>query len=342
MDEKPELHEENDTAAAESEPFPLPPSVPVSATLSERAPAPVSPELPLLRRVFVGPDGLRAGWRLLIYIALTVAIAFGLGRLLLHGRHAFGPLIVTLGEAVLLVAVTVPAVILSYYERRSWNSYGLPLRKMLGARFWEGAVWGFVALSVLLLAIAATGSFSFGQFALHGRAIAYYAASWGVAFLLVGLAEEFALRGYTQFTLASGIGFWPAALVLSAAFAALHMGNKGENPVGILNVFVVGMFFCLTLRRTGNLWFAVGFHAAWDWAESFFYGVPDSGAVMPGHLLSPVFHGSRWLTGGDAGPEGSVLCLVLIGVLSLLVAVRFPRQVNYPDPRTIAETLQEG
>jgi membrane protease YdiL (CAAX protease family) len=134
-------------------------------------------------------------------------------------------------------------------------------------------------------------------------------------FLLVGLFEEFLVRGYTQFTLTRGIGFWPAALVLSCAFGLLHLGNEHEQWRGLLAAALIGLFFCLTLRRTGSLWFAVGFHAAWDWGETFFYSVPDSGSVWPGHLLSSSPHGPDWLSGGSVGPEGSVLCFVVIAAL---------------------------
>jgi CAAX protease family protein len=91
-----------------------------------------------------------------------------------------------------------------------------------------------------------------------------------------------------------------------------------------------GLFCCLTLHRTGNLWFAVGFHASWDWGESFFYSVPDSGEIAVGHLLSSTFHGPDWLTGGSVGPEGSVvLCPAVIAVVCLVfsAACRPQRQV---------------
>ena len=72
------------------------------------------------------------------------------------------------------------------------------------------------------------------------------------------------------------------------------------------------MFFCFTLRRTGNLWFAIGWHAAFDFGETYVYSVPDSGFVMPGHLLAASLHGPRWLTGGTVGPEGSVVDFVVL------------------------------
>jgi membrane protease YdiL (CAAX protease family) len=120
------------------------------------------------------------------------------------------------------------------------------------------------------------------------------------------------LRGYSQYTLARGIGFWPAALILSSAFGLIHLRNGGEQWPGLLAAAFIGLFFCLTLRRTGTLWFAIGFHAAWDWGETFFYSVPDSGMVAPGHLLSSSLRGPQWLSGGSVGPEGSILCFLVI------------------------------
>jgi uncharacterized protein len=67
------------------------------------------------------------------------------------------------------------------------------------------------------------------------------------------------------------------------------------------------LFACFTLRRTGNLWLAIGLHAAGDFAETFIYSVPDSGMMATGQLLNSSVHGPRWLTGGSVGPEGSAL-----------------------------------
>jgi hypothetical protein len=137
-------------------------------------------------------------------------------------------------------------------------------------------------------------------------------------FAFVGLFEEFLLRGYTQFTLARGMGFWPAAIALSCAFGLIHLRNGGEQWPGLLAAAFIGLFFCLTLRRTGTLWFAVGFHAGWDWGESFLYSVPDSGMLSPGHLLSSSLRGPAWLSGGSVGPEGSILCFGVIAATWIL------------------------
>ncbi|MGH9762633.1 MAG: lysostaphin resistance A-like protein, partial [Blastocatellia bacterium] len=118
--------------------------------------------------------------------------------------------------------------------------------------------------------------------------------------------------------------FWPAAILLSVAFGSIHLKNPGEGIVGALDVFVIAMFFCLTLRRTGNLWFAIGMHASFDWGETFIYSVPNSGTVATGHLLNMSLHGSRWITGGTVGPEGSVFSFIFTGVAFVLFAWLYP------------------
>jgi membrane protease YdiL (CAAX protease family) len=145
-------------------------------------------------------------------------------------------------------------------------------------------------------------------------------------FLMVGLLEEYSLRGYTQYTLASGIGFWPAAIVLSVLFLAAHISNPGENWLGLSDVFVAGMFLAFTLWRTGDLWFAVGAHATWDWGLTYLYSVPNSGTTAVGHLFNVRIQGPSWLSGGDAGPEGSVLNLALELVFFVLFAMLYRRR----------------
>jgi len=79
------------------------------------------------------------------------------------------------------------------------------------------------------------------------------------------------------------------------------------------------------LRRTGDLWFAIGNHFAWDYGESFLFGVSNSGNESTGHLLTAHAHGSRWLTGGSVGPEGSLLVFVGLGLMALAFHFAYPQ-----------------
>jgi membrane protease YdiL (CAAX protease family) len=282
-----------------------------------------------VRTVFLGPDGLRAGWGFAFYVAMFYPLQFVASRWawsVNFGGKWLRSMI--LAEFGVLVAAILPSLVLARVEKRPWGAYGLPVKEAFGILFWLGMVWGFAGITLLLLAMYGLRVFDFGHLALHGALILKFAVFWALMFLLVGFFEEFLLRGYSQFALAQAIGFWPAGILLSCTFGLIHLGNAGEQWSGLLAAAVIGFFFCLTLRRTGSLWFAVGFHAAWDWGETFFYSVPDSGTIFPGHLLHSRFHGPQWLTGGKVGPEGSVLCFVVIA----LVWVAFAR--TYPDVRS--------
>ena len=288
-------------------------------------PANVSP--PVGESLLFGPQGLRSGWRLGVYVAgyyLLRNVALFITGVISDSGRAFTLWVFLWSECLLLVAAVAPALWLSHMEHRRFDDYGLPRRSAFGKQFWIGTLWGFVAITCLLLTMRAAGVFHVEGLAMHGLRLVKFAAFWALLFLLVAFYEDFLFRGYSQFTLGNGVGFWPAAFLLSAVFGAIHLSNPGEHWTGALGAGSIGLFFCLTLRRTGNLWFAVGMHAAWDWAETFFYSVPNSGIIAPGHLMKTDFHGPTWLTGGSVGPEGSVLLFVLIAVMWVVFDRMYP------------------
>jgi len=289
--------------------------------------------------LFVGTHGIRAGWRWLIFLGIFLACAgmlilAAIAVHLLHppgtlpGAQSFTASFVLIQEGIFVIVLFVAALVMSKIERRPMSQYGLPASEAFRGRFWVGAVWGILAITAMMLLIAALHGFSFGSVALSGHALVGYALAWAIAFLLTGFSEEFLFRGYSQFTLGGGMGFWPAAIFLSLLFGAGHLSNPGEAWPGALAAAYIGLFFCFTLRRTGNIWFAVGLHAAWDYGETFVYGVPDSGFAAPGHLLNSSFHGPRWLTGGKVGPEASIACFVVISLLFLVFHFVYPSRAR--------------
>lgn len=231
-------------------------------------------------------------------------------------QGVFSATLILSRESLLLAVVTGATLCLGALEKRGLGDYGLPPRGVLRGLGW-GTALAFCSLSLLVVLLSGAGVLRLGGTSLSPAQVVANGGAWAATFLVVALFEELLLRGYAQATLARSLGFWPAALVLSLLFAAMHARNGGETRLGLLAVACFGLFFCWTLWRTGSLWFAVGFHACWDWAESFFYGVPDSGALMDGHFLSASFSGPAWLSGGTAGPEGSVLVLAVLAAAAL-------------------------
>jgi CAAX protease family protein len=300
---------------------------PSSESTSSTPSLPAPPPEGLATRIFLGPDGLRVGWSLLLYGAFGFIIWYlGLVILLIAGFRGglFSPQSVAMEDLVSFAAAYGAALIMSRLEGRPAHVYGLPLPQAFAKAFWLGNFLGLCEVSLLVGLIAAFGGYSFGNLAIHGATLLGWGTLWAVAFVFVGLFEEFLFRGYTQYTLARGIGFWRAAVCLSLAFGAIHQGNHGENIIGLANVVVTGLVFAFALRRTGNLWLAVGWHAAFDFGETFLFSVPDSGFVFDHHLSNAVLHGPAWLTGGTVGPEGSVFGFLTMGISALAIHFLFP------------------
>lgn len=315
-----------------------------------------TPTNPAQRRgigfIFKGKDGLRAGWSLAIFLAIFSAlmvVASLVVRPKPPGPGLPQPLLGSLdAEAAFCVAVLVSGLLLALIERRRFASYGLR-RERRGQDLLAGMGWGLAMLSLLIGLMALCGALVIDGVALGAGAAVGYGAAWFGFFCLVGLFEEFLTRGFLQYTLARGvaglvasvspgtrhartIGFWVAAAVFSVGlFAAGHIANAGETAMGLVSVALAGLTFAYALYRTGSLWWAIGFHATWDWAQSFLYGVPDSGMMMEGHLLVTRPAGAALLSGGATGPEGSVLIVPTLLLTLFIIHRTLPRRATAFD-----------
>ena len=277
------------------------------------------------RWIFLGPQGLRAGWSILIFAALCAILIIGVqifvGPLLHVNLNApIGPMKGLAMELCQFLPVVVATWVMARLERRPLLSYGYqgPARAI---RFISGIVWGFLAISALILVLHHFGYLALEGRTLHGGAVLKYAGLWGIVFICVGFTEESLLRGYAQFTITRGVGFWWGMILLALLFGLMHRTNPGESPVGLASVVGAGLLFCLSLWFTGSLWWAVGFHAAWDWGQSYFYGTADSGMLAQGHLFREHPVGSALWSGGTTGPEGSVIVFPFLLVVGLLMAL---------------------
>ncbi|MES2392367.1 MAG: type II CAAX endopeptidase family protein [Acidobacteriota bacterium] len=357
-----------------------PAPTPSSPTTNEPLATPEIPALPqptaatYRHNFFYGPFGLRAVWSLLIYFALLFAVVMSV-RAVQHKikhRHdhdtaattktapAASPAAVKpdeskpeemkpmiIGEFVLFGAFLLITWPMARIEHRRLGVYGLGGSHSV-SRFFTGALWGLIAMALLIAMLHFGHLLVFDSRLDHGPAILGWGAAQLLGFLLVGLFEEYCFRGYIQYTLTRGmvsignlfspakarsIAFWIAAVITSALFYFAHTGNGGENAVGLLSVFFAGLLLIVALWRTGSLWWAIGFHMAWDWSQSFLYGVPDSGGLMQGRLFATHAIGKPLLSGGTAGPEGSLLCLPIM-LLVILVLIFFTK----PSPQPPLET----
>jgi membrane protease YdiL (CAAX protease family) len=338
-------------------------------------PPTIQPSPAAKENIFFGRYGLRAGWSMSIFILIVVILSVLSGFFAIAATGHMKEMMVARAQAQAhpeahTPKVTVPfqpALVIvqdglsflgmlgicwffSRAERRRLGVYGIGASRR--SDFFPGAFWGLIALSALILLLHSLHLLYFDARLLFGPALFVYAAKWLFAFLVLGFSEEYMLRGYLQFTLTRGfiglaekispantrlVAFWLAAAIMSLVFGTVHLGNSGETALGIAQVVLVGLVFSYALWRTGSLWWAIGFHMAWDWAQSFLYGVPDSGNVSVGRLFQTHIAGKPLLSGGVDGPEGSVLCIPVL--LLVLLIIRYTTRPGDQPPLHAAPSL---
>ncbi|MGH9606558.1 MAG: CPBP family intramembrane glutamic endopeptidase [Terracidiphilus sp.] len=364
-----------------AEPGPEPGFAPLLSPEPALSPATQNPHR--LTRIFIGPQGLRSGWSVLLFLLFTAiffaAIAVVAGIVTGHKHRGpmttLTPYIALLGETLQVLAILGAGALVALIERRRILDYNLrgPHRF---TNFLGGLATGFVALSALVGALAWGKWLHFGAVAISGPQILGFGAVWALAFLLTGFFEEGSFRCFFLYTLTRGLNFWwalalvaaacldlvlrakgngvwgvyviallllvpclilhlkrapsasfwEAAWVTSTYFGFLHTSNNGENWIGIFSAAAIGFVFCVSVWVTGSAWWAIGCHAAWDWAETYFYGTADSGMIAKGHFLTTHPAGNVFWSGGTDGPEGSVLVLGAIALILLILLVFYRRK----------------
>ncbi len=285
-----------------------------------------------MRKIFLNSRGLRAGWRLLIFVGIVAGLGFAGNWIVpklfrLKERLAFDPAGLITDELQTLIQALVATWVMARIELRTLPNYGIPVRNAVSRDFWVGLAWGMASTSLLIGLIAAFGGYRIGGLAIHGGALWYFIGLWIIASLLIGFTEEVLFRAYLLTTLADGIGFWAAAMLLSAGFGALHYFLKPhERWEDFASTGLLALFMCLTLRRTGSLAFAIGFHAAFDFANLFLWSGQNAGTYAVGHLLDTRWPGPQWLTGGMLGPEASWMVFVVILLMFGIFDRYYPHQ----------------
>jgi len=280
--------------------------------------------------IFIGPDGLRAGWKFLLF-----ALGIELGALIVEEplaqvlaryfainlRELSAPALL-IREFVFCLSVFLVTGIAALAERRRIDSYGLPIEQAFGKFFWKGMLAGLLVVLFVAGAMILSGAMVLHGLALHGSDLAMFTLLWFVANILIGLSEEYTFRGYGLQSLWRGAGFWPATLITTAIFAGDHLEKPGENAIDLGMIFFLGLILCLSVRKTGSLWWAVGWHTGFDFGQLFLIGTRNGGQTPVGRLFNVTFPGPAWLNGGELGTEASIF-MVPAAIATLIYVIWF-------------------
>jgi len=263
---------------------------------------------------------------LVLAVVLVAGSAIGLHALGInfHDKTPIEKPIAIVGTYITLAMSLLATWIMARIEGRSWLDFGLRGGPQGARHFGYGLLVGFVSMIAVALVIHFAGGMTIHPAAFTPAAIGL-ALMWAVGFLGTGLFEETAFRGYLFKRLGEATSFPIAAIATSLLFGLAHMSSGFDAGLALVNAVLVGGILAISIQLTGSLWWAIGFHAAWDYVESYCLGAADSGLRLQGALFHADPAGPIWLSGGGSGPEGSVITFAVAVIVLVVLAFRLRR-----------------
>ena len=185
----------------------------------------------------------------------------------------------------------------------TWKLFGL------------GLLVGFVMNAICILAAYLHGDldFSVGRFDLP-----YLLGALGCVCVQSG-AEELLCRGYMFGAVRERYNVWVAGIVNAFLFGALHLANPGVTVLSVVNIVLFGLALSVVMAKMESLWFCVAVHTAWNFSQSIFFGLPNSGIVSQGSFLHLEAATDSVLYSTAFGVEGTITTSLVLLILSLIV-----------------------
>jgi uncharacterized protein len=157
-----------------------------------------------------------------------------------------------------------------------------------------------------------------------GRGAATGVAAGLVAAAAAGVTEEVLFRGVLFRVSAKVLGTWGALLFTAALFGVGHAFNHGATASSSLAIALeAGVLLAAAYAATQRLWVPIGLHIGWNFTESAIFSMSVSGGRVGDGLIRGSLSGPRILTGGEFGPEASIVAVVIC----LAAALYFIRRI---------------
>ena len=271
---------------------------------------------------FTTAGGLRAFWRLLLFVvamfAATLVAGALLGPLLAGGFNVAGLRGQTISEVVAMAgALGATWLCLVQVEKKSWREVGLHAGAAAPGKIGIGVVVGSGAIALPIVLLIVTGWLD----RVGGTTTSWAGPLLRMSMLLLPAAfyEELFARGYIFTAIRDAMGTWWAVAITSAFFGLAHLQNPGANAQSVILVALAGVFLAAVRIGTDSLYAAWAAHFAWNWVMAALFHTPVSGFAFeyPGYRY--VDSGPDWATGGGWGPESGMPAGVMMIVGGWLV-----------------------
>jgi membrane protease YdiL (CAAX protease family) len=193
--------------------------------------------------------------------------------------------------------------------------------------FKELCLGGLIGATLMLVPAVFLGMFGWVRWQWNPMALSYLSSSLWL-FAGVAIAEELLFRGFVFQRLISGLGQWPAQLIIAAFFLLTHLNNPGMigsvKAMAGMNIFLASILFGLAFIQTRSLAMPLGLHWMANWIQGGLLGFGVSGTEQSG-LFVPIFGSApTWVTGGQFGLEASLPGLIYVVILLLMLFIGKP------------------
>jgi len=163
--------------------------------------------------------------------------------------------------------------------------------------------------------------------------------------IVVAFIEEFIFRAVLLGCFILWFRNSDLAVALSAViFSAAHLANPHVETLAIIGYLIGGYIYGIAYLRSGRVWLPIGLHFGWNYAEGRVFGFPLSGGRVIDPFITQHNIGPTLWTGGEYGPEASLIGLVArFAILFLTLGWLISQQVKFPlGSGNVARSLTSG
>ena len=260
-------------------------------------------------KIFINSNSqIRAGWKIIMVIALSVLLLIAMG----IGLNRFN-ISDTYGVSIFISFILAIWIMLRFIDKKDFRYIGVTSFRKSYKDFFVGLILGIICITLNIIILIAIGH---GEFkgSIFNPNVTPSIISGLILFIIVAVTEELFFRGYIITTMQQMNKWWISAFVSSIIFSLTHGAlNDNVSFIAVLNLFLAGMLLAYIFIRTKNIWMCIGFHITWNYFQGYIFGVAVSGRMINKSIYTININEGA-IAGGGFGLEGGIInTIVLIG-----------------------------